>query len=483
LAGLATLLCLSTVSIADEALLVGGGYATWRSEAQIELNVSWVRDVLRQAGIPVTTWFTDGEAAGADVMTLRTADAATDPLDALSSVFGDRRQARTTYAENSLGDLAGGTQRDTLLPALQQRLDENGEPLLLVYNGHGTQSPDSPAGVSLELWGQSALTVDELHTLAGGRTAPLRWIFTQCYSGGFHRLAFADPHSGLELAQGQRCGFTSESAYRLAEGCSASIELGDYRDYTTFFFAALSGRERDGRIVDSDPDTDADGVTTPREAHLYTLRHAYSSDLSRSTSEDWLDAWQPWYLRWLPPPRHVPTNEYAELYRDIASRLDIVLDENTPIRLREQLARYRDDVQALHEERVALRERERGLRERIRAELLPRWPALLGPYTAAYASLARNGDLERIAADISAMPTFDELQRTQAEDDALDARFVDSERAAVQRLKLLRMRRLALLKDQLARHGDAQDRDRYERLVSCEAQPLTPPGAIDPVPR
>lgn len=458
---------------ADEALLIGGGHAPWRSEAQIELNVAWVRDVLEAAGVSTRLWFTDGEAAGADVMSLPAADAPPSALEPLQRVFDDPRAAALSYRENRFAAPLGSTRRDELLPALAERIDADDEPLLLVYNGHGSQSPDSPAGVSLNLWDETSLRADELHEMLGQRREPFRWVFTQCYSGGFHRLAFADPDEGLALAEGQRCGFSAESAYRLAEGCSASIDIGDYRDYTTYFFAALSGNERDGSIVDEDPDADGDGVTTLREAHFYTLEHAYSSDLSRSTSEEYLDAWQPWYLRWLPRPVRMPSNEFARVYRDLAARLQIPLDDDTPQRLRADLSQGEAQLNELTDERIALRLEQERLRDAIVRDIAPAYPALLGPYSDGYRALAQGGGLLEAAQRIEAMADYAQLVAVQDADEALDADIVELERANVQRLKLLRLRRLATLEEQLQTHGSAQERRQYDELVSCEASPLS----------
>jgi hypothetical protein len=121
---------------------------------------------------------------------------------------------------------------------------------------------------------------------------------TQCYSGAFHSLIYDNPREPGALAQ-DRCGFFSESALEQAEGCSLVVSEDEYRDYSTYFFAALSGRTRLGEPVDaSHVDRDGDGARSFREAHLYTLAAAHSADLPRSTSEEYLSRWAPWYLLW-----------------------------------------------------------------------------------------------------------------------------------------------------------------------------------------
>lgn len=83
------------------------------------------------------------------------------------------------------------------------------------------------------------------------------------------RLIRPDARDLRTLAAYNRCGFAAESADRLSEGCSASIEVGDYRDYTTYFFAALSGRHRSYQPLERSPDRDRDGYVTLHEAHVH----------------------------------------------------------------------------------------------------------------------------------------------------------------------------------------------------------------------
>ena len=464
---------------ADEAILIGGGHSVHRSEAQIELNALWIREVLERAGIATTVYYTDGDDPGADVQRLAGPDEPTGPLEPLARAFGELRAERTRWRGHELGEVDGPTVREALEPALARDLaeaDAAGEPVMLVYNGHGTQSPTaSPADVRLELWDGTGMRAAELHALLDDHRSPVRWVFTQCYSGGFHRLAHADPHAGTALAEPVRCGFTAESAYRLAEGCSASIDTDDYRDYSTFFFAALDGRDRDGEVLFEDPDADEDGRVSPREAHLYTLSRAWSSDLSRSTSEDFLDAWQPWWLRWLPAPARVPENEYAALYRELGSRVGIPLDEGVAA-IRANVAALEGELDALATRRDALREEEQRLGELVAGRVADRWPALYGPYTSAYAELVASGRIEDVVRTIEAMPEYPELVAAQDADAALDTELVEAERALVQHAKLLRFRRLATLVDQLERWGDGTDRTAYAELLACESAPLGSDG-------
>ena len=460
-------------SFATEAILVGGGNDVHGSQGQIELNVKWVQQVLADQDVSTSTYFTDGEETGLDVHYQLLPDQVPTANEPLARVFGNWVLHARRYKEHDIPNVVGSTRRDELVPALRERVDATADTdLLLIYNGHGGQSHSSTDQVTLKLWDNTTLSANELHAIVKPRIAPFRYVFTQCYSGGFHRLAYQNPTTGLAVSKAPRCGFTAESAYRLSEGCSASIDSDDYRDYTTYFFAALSGNERDGEIISRNADVNDDGVTTLREAHLFTIEEAYSTDLSRSSSEDYLTQWQPWYLRWLPPPVNLPNNEYAQLFRDLANRYDIPLSRNMARQIRQQL----NDTLALIDDtqlqRQSLRQQERELQYSLQSKLSQNWPNLLGPYTGAYQKMAADGELTTISAAITELPGYPALVNVQDQDRGLDNTLLDLERKATQYQKMLRLRQLATLKQQLIEYGSDAQRADYDSLLNCEEVPL-----------
>ncbi len=455
------------------AVLVGGGYDIHGSQGQIELNVKWVQGVLEEQNATVRTYFTDGDEAGLDVHYNLPADQHDSAMEALARIFGDWVLENRRYRENTVPNVSGSTRREDLEPALQQIIDETAEDdLLLVYNGHGSQSQSTPDHVTLNLWDNTTITANEMHSLIEPRTAPFKFVFTQCYSGGFHRLAYKDPSEGLALADSPRCGFTAESAYRLAEGCSASIETDDYRDYTTYFFSALSGYERNGEIISHDPDMNKDGITSLREAHLFTLKEAFSTDLSRSTSEDYLNRWQPWYLRWLPSDKNLPDNEYSRIFRYLAARYDVELNSTVLSDIRQKMATVKEQVEDVTQQRISLRTQALIIQRQLQNVLINQEPSLLGPYTGAYQAMASSGDLQRVSEELTSNAEYQNLKALQDEDHALDERFLQLEREATQYQKLLRMRQLSVLKQQIVDYGSEQENKDYQSLVSCEAAPL-----------
>lgn len=471
------------VAQADQAILIGGGYNINGSQGQIELNVKWVQSVLEEAELPVSTFFTDGDDPTADVHYQKLDSQSSteeDPIEALAKqlepvarLFGNQYLNQRRYRNHTVENVTGSTRADSLTDSLKALLSSApDDPSLLVYNGHGSQSESSVDQVTLELWDDTRLTANALHSILETSNAPSRFVFTQCYSGGFHRLAYANPESGLELASSARCGFTSESAYRLAEGCSASIDTNDYRDYTTYFFAALNGYDRNGEILAETTDTNNDGTTSLREAHLYTLEHAHSTDLSRSTSEDYLSSWEPWYLQWTLANQSLPNNEYAKLYRALADKYDIPLSDDPAKKARSKLASFEQTASDLKLRQQELRAEQASVQEKLIEQAIKQWPALMGPYTAQFQTMSGSGQLINVATWLREQPSYQQLVDLQTEDSNIDGTLLDAERNVTQMQKLFHMRKLANLKHQLYQHGEPAQISDYESLVSCEDAPL-----------
>ncbi|MEH2142345.1 hypothetical protein [Nostoc sp.] len=84
-----------------------------------------------------------------------------------------------------------------------------------------------------------------------------------------------------------RCGFFATIKSLPSVGCTPEVNEADYRDYSSSFFAGLSGRDRTGKTVSS-ADYNQDGRISYAEAHAFAKVDEKSNDLPISTSEAWL---------------------------------------------------------------------------------------------------------------------------------------------------------------------------------------------------
>lgn len=468
-------LVLSGVITADEkVILLGGGYKLEGSQGQIELNLKWVQNILKNRHNTINVYYTDGDGEGPDVFLQNPIEDSIETLQPLARVFGQHRLNEVSYRNHQVDGVLAETTASVFSPILEDLFEQSkpNDSLLFIYNGHGSPSASGAEKVALKLWGDTRLSAEVFHgLLAKSDThAQFRYIFTQCYSGGFHRLIYDDPVKGHHLVEAQRCGFTAESSWRQSEGCSASIDMGDYRDYTTFFFAAISGEDRLGQPLLANPDQNNDGVTDMREAHMYTLEHAHSTDLSRSSSEDYLEQWRPWYLRWVPMGETLPDNEYAKLANSVAVKNGLVANDFVQS-ARAKGANYRRAYASLNVEKYASREKSETIRKDLMQMLVMKWPQLKTPYTLAYKQLLLN-KIDIVQNWILAEDSFEQLRLLQDREPKFEKQLLELERNIAQTDKILRFRRLAFLQDWLYKYGEDQEIKEYESLISCESSPL-----------
>ncbi|MBV9850889.1 MAG: hypothetical protein JO250_14550, partial [Armatimonadetes bacterium] len=163
-------------------------------------------------------------------------------------------------------------------------------PLLLYFTGHGGPAADGGYDNNeYDMWGGDALTVKRLaaHIDTLPPRTPVIVVMVECFSGGFGNLLFAGGDPDGPVTDKDLCGFFAAIPTREAAGCTAEVNEANYRDFTSYFFAALSGRDRLGRPV-TGADYDGDGKVGMNEAFAYALIHDVSIDTPVCTSDVFL---------------------------------------------------------------------------------------------------------------------------------------------------------------------------------------------------
>jgi len=458
---------------ADEAVLIGGGYDLQSSKVQIEKNVQWALDSLASIGVNAKVYFTDGNDANSDVTYFASDEDYTSSFEAMSRVYGYQMADRLRYRSHELKGVQSDASAEAITDNLSQYLSESQQDTLLVFNGHGSASPLAPHQVGLRLWNDSSIQADALQTVISKANKPVRYVFNQCFSGGFNNMIFADPEQGLALSQTEICGFTSESAYQLSEGCSASIDASEYRDYTTYFFAALTGFDRNGEILPVETDLDKDGAVSLREAHLYSIETSVSTDIAHSSSEHYLERWEPWYLKWLPARRALPNNEYAKLFRALTTKYSISLEGNTAKTVRDAMDAAEKSKEELSATLADTTNKKFDLQADIQRTAELKWPALSQPYTSAFKQLMESNLVPQISQWMSEHPSYPLLVSLQDKEAEMRKELLNAERDVTQLEKMLRMRKLAQLKQALYQYGTISEISDYKRVLSCEQGSLS----------
>lgn len=445
----------------DLVWLVGGGPNVYESQMQIESNVLWAYRVLRR--LPgqrtIDIWFDDGNDPAPDVTEWSPPAETPATLQPLARVLDSYRNNGERYRNHHIPGPVHSTELNQLKADLKMALGalRPSQTVWLIFNGHGSLRDDH--NNSIALWNNTALQVDELMRLL--RPVPsktrLRFLFTQCYSGSFTRLA--TPAS-------DRCGFVAEAADREAEGCSAALDEDGWQDYSTHFFAALGGRQRDGSDLPQDPDQNGDGQVSPLEAHYYTLVMADSADIPRATSEALLEDWHPWYLSMIPLTTE-GDNPYGRLAQALMQRAGITTDAERRMRRRT----LQVEQSHLQQIRFQLNGQLDRLRQTMEQDLVRRWPGIGNAYTLNYKwFLERN--LNTAQSYIVSQPSYAELKDLQDRSWTLAEQALRTERVLTRLDKIDHLLRLARIYAALQRFGPADIKARYAQLIACESAPF-----------
>ncbi|MBI5785110.1 MAG: hypothetical protein HZA64_06615 [Rhodocyclales bacterium] len=462
---LLALLSVGTAAAATRVWLIGGGNTLRNSQGQIEENVRWLQRVLTERGVEFRTYYTSGKTPMVDVVYFAAGEDRDPDLERVLRVFGDETAYANRTKRNTLALVDGTTEKTALLAALKQDFASVGpnDSVLIVYNGHGDMDAGDTSRNSLKLWGDGRLSVSEFGRALNDidRRATVRVVMTQCFSGAFAALAYEAP-KGINSAAQRRCGYFAESDMRESEGCDLGINQSEFRDYTTYLFAALTGSTRLGeQIPSAEVDLDGSGTVSFEEAHHYTLKHGINSDLPRSTSEAFLERSEPWYLRWNSFSRGDVKSRYRDAARHIAQREGLA--EHGP-RLVHELTRRHRWRTGIEADIASANRSLRQMQIDLRSAVVGREPLASEPnFWLRLAPAATR----RISAGIAEQPGYRELVALQEQQLASMASVLTAKRSEAQVERILWLNRIARLERHFAGQvGGAGEQ--LDRLKECE---------------
>ncbi|MDT8452093.1 MAG: hypothetical protein RQ936_05015 [Gammaproteobacteria bacterium] len=245
------LLPLSLSATAEtKIILLGGGAGPDSTEISIEKNVAWVTDILtRNGNNDFDVQFASGSHGNFDVMETVLDIAELGKWLPLARVLGSKSAMLTTYRKNTVANRSQANTRENVIELLQKRLQESksGDDMLIIYHGHGGHVPEDTSLNYLRLWDGTQLSVVELREVLQQQPDDviLRFILPQCYSGASLRLIHNDAgDASIDNVNTKRCGFVTVPDDRMSEGCTVEADEARYRDFLSYFFAAIDGRSR-----------------------------------------------------------------------------------------------------------------------------------------------------------------------------------------------------------------------------------------------
>ena len=274
-------------------LIVSGGPDYEYNQYAIESNARYVESLTRQS-----SWrrihFADGKAGS------RTIAVAQNSPDfrarrALAWILNEELPEDEIVARASqLPQIDGASTPASVARVLTDfSQPAPGERGLLYFTGHGSAGgsrmrPDYD-NTTFALWNDSEISEREVARSLRLWPAnnPLFVVAVQCHSGGFANLIFQDGDPKKPLLNRDIAGFFSSTGQRMAAGCTSEVNERDYQDFTTHFFAALSGISRDGRKI-SGADYDRNGAVSGSEAFAWAGLNDLSIDVPVTTSDAYL---------------------------------------------------------------------------------------------------------------------------------------------------------------------------------------------------
>ncbi|MFE4107390.1 Caspase domain-containing protein [Almyronema epifaneia] len=263
----------STPSL-PQFLVVAGGPVPGYNEIALEKNVLYFQRTLAAMGVDpglADIFFANGNDGQA---TVRYLDAA-----------GQER-----FKPPAIPHLQGAASVDNLLAWLTTAQTAPQDCSTFFYfTGHGGYNAQNEDNNTLLLWGDRSFSVQELATQLDQlpTTQPFVTMMAQCFAGSFANVIYEGGNPENPVALQTRCGFFATVSDRPSVGCTPEVNEADYQDYSSSFFAGLSGISRTGAAVPS-ADYDQDGTVTYAEAHAFAKVDEATADWPISTSEAWL---------------------------------------------------------------------------------------------------------------------------------------------------------------------------------------------------
>jgi hypothetical protein len=255
-------------------LVLSGGGTPENNEIALEKNALYFQRTLRVFGVDpadVSLYFANGN----------------DGQETVRYLDGEGKER---FKAPEIPHLLGPSTRGTFQEWLDRTLRERPQrPVFLYFTGHGGLNDGNPDNNYLMLWDRRSLSVRAL-SRALDRLAPetpVVAVMSQCYAGSFANFIYQGGDPMEPVASQARCGFFATVKERPSVGCTPEVDEADYRDYSSSFFAGLSGYSRAGHPVAS-ADYDQDGRVSFAEAHAFAKVDEETTDLPVSTSEVWL---------------------------------------------------------------------------------------------------------------------------------------------------------------------------------------------------
>lgn len=256
-----------------QILVMGGGGSRENNEISLEKNVLYFQRTLKALGYKpaIATYFfangTDGQA----------------------SIYYYDSQKQEKFKAPEIPYLKGASTPENLIGWLQSvKRDRANRPVFFYFTGHGGHNKDYENN-HFYVWNNRQVSVQQLTNMLDQLPpkVPVTTVMAQCYAGSFANIIYENGDPTRAISSHRRCGFFATIKKLTSVGCTPEVDEADYEDYSSSFFAGLSGVRRTGEKIPL-PDYNRDKRVSYAEAHAFAKLDDHSSDLPVSTLEVWL---------------------------------------------------------------------------------------------------------------------------------------------------------------------------------------------------
>lgn len=237
-------------------------------------------------------YFADGNAPGKDLQVMDR-ESVPKANRLMAELFGSEEDLGLSYRNHRVPNVRGETSPQNLRKWFAEvgPSVKSGDRLIIYVTAHGRGSRDrrNTHNTTIAMWDDSSVTMSEFVGLLDeiDREVQVVCVMVQCHAGGFARMIFEGGNPNRGLAKQKRIGVFATVHDRQAAGCTPEVDEASYEEYSTYFWAAVSGVDRLGKRIKR-PDYDGNGQVSLEEAHAYTVLTSNTIDLPIITSGEFL---------------------------------------------------------------------------------------------------------------------------------------------------------------------------------------------------
>jgi hypothetical protein len=220
--------CPKNRSASDFLVIAGGGHPSY-NEIALEKNVLYFQRILSLMGFDpaqAQIFFANGNDGRSTIRYL------------------DTRGAEQFKAPE-IPHLSGAATIGNFLEWLKQtQARAEQRPIFFYFTGHGAHNREDENNSAMIFWNEEKLSVQQFAQLLDRMPpdVPVVTMMAQCYSGSFANFIYEQGQPQRAIAPQTRCGFFATLKSLPSVGCTPEVNEADYRDYSSSFFAGLSGR-------------------------------------------------------------------------------------------------------------------------------------------------------------------------------------------------------------------------------------------------